>query len=300
MLQSPMPELPEVETVRRGLQERLPDEIVASVEVRHPSILEDCEPGDLGDLSGFRFARVDRRAKYLLLRMESGEVAKTLVVHLGMTGQLTWKAVDQEVVDKFRRLVSGYRKSTGAHSIDAHTHLVVRTRSGGMLLFRDPRRFGRILLLDGSDENCPRIARLGPDAWRLDARTMAGILRARSGRRCAKAVLLDQSVVAGIGNIYADEACFLAGIRPEKALARLSAAKILRLAESVDAVLEKGVVNAGTSFRDFVGSDGETGSNQEDLAVYGRGGLPCRVCGRILATETVAQRTTVWCPKCQS
>jgi len=295
-----MPELPEVETVRRGLQTRLPGEIVASVEVRHSSILEECEPGDLRELSGFGFAKVERRAKYLLLRMESGAVSRTLVVHLGMTGQLTWKAVDQEVVDKFRRLVSGYRKSTGPHSVDAHTHLVITTRSGGMLLFRDPRRFGRILLLDGPDGNCPRLARLGPDAWRLDAEAMADIFRARSGRRCAKAVLLDQSVVAGIGNIYADEACFLAGIRPDKPLARLSRPRLLRLARSVDAVLEKGVANAGTSFRDFVGSDGEEGSNQEDLAVYGRAGLSCLVCGRILRTDTLAQRTTVWCPECQT
>jgi len=295
-----MPELPEVETVRRGLHAKLPDEIVASVEVRHPSILEDCDAADLADLLGFRVASVDRRAKYLLVRLESGAKRRTLVVHLGMTGQLTWKAVDQEVVDKFRRLVSGYRKSTGPHSIDAHTHLVVSTRSGGMLLFRDPRRFGRILLLEGPDENCPRLARLGPDAWRLDCAKLASILRERAGRRCAKAVLLDQSVVAGIGNIYADEACFLAGIRPDKPLSRLSGTRLSRLARSIDAVLEKGVLNAGTSFRDFVGSDGEEGANQEDLAVYGRAGEPCVACGRILHTATLAQRTTVWCPKCQT
>jgi len=296
-----MPELPEVETVRRGLSERIVGELVVSVEIRHGSILEDCTSDDLGGLAGFRFASVDRRGKYLLLRLELAKGKITLVVHLGMTGQLTWRAKGATVTDRFRKLVSGYRKSEGPHSIDAHTHMVVVCASGGELLFRDPRRFGRILLFEGwGDGNCRRLERLGPDAWRMDHGTLASILKERAGRRAVKTVLLDQGVVAGIGNIYADEACFQARIRPGRTLSGLSGLRIADLARAVDEVLEKGVRNAGTSFRDFVGADGSDGSNQEDLKVYGRGGSPCLVCGKSLRSASIAQRTTVWCSGCQT
>lgn len=296
-----MPELPEVETVRRGLSERIVGELVESVRVGRVSILEDCGTDDLGGLAGFRFAAVDRRGKYLLLRLERGEGRMTLVVHLGMTGQLTWRAEGETATDRFRKLVSGYLRSVGPHSIDAHTHMVAACASGGELLFRDPRRFGRILLFPGwGDGNCRRLLRLGPDAWRLDHGVLAARLAERAGRRAVKAVLLDQGVAAGIGNIYADEACFLAGIRPGRGVSGLSTRRIADLARAVDEVLEKGVRNAGTSFRDFVGADGSEGRNQEDLNVYGRGGEPCVVCGTPLRTATVAQRTTVWCARCQT
>jgi formamidopyrimidine-DNA glycosylase len=296
-----MPELPEVETVRRGLSDRILGESVVSVALGQASILEGCDADDLAGIPGGRFAAVDRKGKYLLLRLEGRSARSTLVVHLGMTGQLTWRADGETVTDRFRRLVSGYRKSVGPHSIDAHTHLVVGCSSGGELLFRDPRRFGRILLFAGwEDKNCPRLERLGPDAWRIDPERLAARLKERAGRRAVKAVLLDQGVAAGIGNIYADEACFHAGILPGKVLSGLSARRIAELALAVGHVLDKGVRNAGTSFRDFVGADGAEGSNQEDLRVYGRGGEACTVCGRTLRTAVVAQRTTVWCPKCQT
>lgn len=296
-----MPELPEVETVRSGLAERMVGEVLESVEVRHPGVLEGCTARDLAGLAGSRVAAVERRAKYLLIRLGDGDRRSTLVVHLGMTGQLTWKAADEPTTDVFKRLVSGYRKSVGAHGVDSHTHLVARSASGGSLLFRDPRRFGRVLLLGAvADESCPRLSRLGPDAWRADPAAMASILLARCGRRSVKAVLLDQTVLAGIGNIYADESCFEAKIRPDRILSGVSRARLAVLARSIDRVLDKGVRNAGTSFRDFVGSDGEEGSNQEDLFVYGRAGLPCRVCRTRLRVATVAQRTTVWCPRCQT
>lgn len=277
-------------------------ETLESVEVRHPGVLEGCTARDLAGLAGSRVAAVERRAKYLLIRLgREGHRRSTLVVHLGMTGQLTWKTADEPVTDVFKRLVSGYRKSVGAHGVDSHTHLVARSASGGSLLFRDPRRFGRVLLLgDVADESCPRLSRLGPDAWRADPSAMVSILASRCGRRSAKAVLLDQTVLAGIGNIYADESCFAAGIRPDRILSGVSRTRLAALARSIDRVLDKGVRNAGTSFRDFVGSDGEEGSNQEDLFVYGRGGLPCRVCRSRLRVATVAQRTTVWCPRCQT
>lgn len=294
-----MPELPEVETVRSGLEKRLVGEVFASLQVLHEGILEDCSGGSIEGLAGFRVERVDRKAKYLLLRLVREPETATLVVHLGMTGQLAWRAPGEPYSDKIRRFPSGYAKHLGAPAPDGHVHLRASTVSGGELLYRDPRRFGRIMLLRGGDESCPRLARLGPDAWRMDPSAMARRLREKAGRRPVKAVLLDQSVVAGIGNIYADEACHAALVRPSRKLSALSAKELAALAAAVDAVLEKGVRNAGTTFSDFHGVDGEAGSNQDDLHVYGRGGRECLTCGSDLRTATIAQRTTVWCPRCQ-
>ncbi len=296
-----MPELPEVETVRRGLEVRLVGEVVGSVEVRQPGILEACQVQDLQGLAGFRVSAIDRRAKYLLIRLEREAEARSLVVHLGMTGQLTYQADQEEATDTFRRLVSGYQKSVGAHKIDSHTHLVATFLSGARLMFRDPRRFGRILLIQACEEDdCPRLARLGPDAWKADPLALKRRWIERGGKRTVKAILLDQSIFGGVGNIYADEACFEARIRPQRILSSLSSARIDVLAKAVGLVLDKGVQNAGTSFRDFVGADGESGTNQEDLRVYGRGGQLCFRCGGVLHKAVVAQRTTVWCAKCQT
>jgi formamidopyrimidine-DNA glycosylase len=295
-----MPELPEVETVRRGLQERALGERIVSVQVRHPGILEDVDAATLDRIVGSEIARLERIGKYLLVRLESEAARRTLVVHLGMTGQLRFQSAAEPTVDGFVRLASGYRKTKGAHAVDAYTHLLVDCASGGRFLFRDPRRFGRILLLEGWGLlGHPRLDKLGPDAIALSAPEMARRLSLRGGARAVKAVLLDQSVVAGVGNIYADESCFSAGIRPSARFDRLSRPRILRLSESVLEALERGIRNCGTSFRDFVGADGEAGTNAEDLRVYGRGGKPCLRCGNPLRSAVVAGRGTVYCACCQ-
>ncbi|HNY32500.1 MAG TPA: bifunctional DNA-formamidopyrimidine glycosylase/DNA-(apurinic or apyrimidinic site) lyase [Fibrobacteria bacterium] len=294
-----MPELPEVETVRRGLAARGVGQVFAQATVGHPGILEDCTPLDLATLQGDRLERCDRHGKYLLLRLRGNSRDRTLVVHLGMSGQFTFRHAHEDVVEGTRRMPSGYVKTLGPPPVDAHTHLVLRCRDGGEFLFRDPRRFGRILLLDGWETAThPRLERLGPDAVSLDAASLSGRL-AHGGRRDVKSVLLDQSVVAGIGNIYADEACFAARIRPDRAMESLSARSRMALAQAVIAVLEQGIQMAGTTFRDFVDVDGAQGGNAERLQVYARGGAPCLRCGKALHKAVVATRGTVWCPRCQ-
>ena len=295
-----MPELPEVETVRRGLAERSAGSVVRECRFGHPGILEESPAAVEGRLVGARIERFDRIGKYLLARFSRDGERGTLVFHLGMSGQLLFQAPGEAVVEGTVRTVSGYVKTLGPHVPDRHTHLVLECRGGGRFLFRDPRRFGRILLLRGwEDAGHPRLDRLGPDALSLDADALAARLRGRGGSRIAKVVLLDQAVVAGVGNIYADEACFEAGIAPDARIADLSGPRLSRLARAVASVLERGVRNAGTTFRDFVGSDGERGGNAEQLMVYGRGGEPCRRCGAVLRSARLAGRGTVFCPKCQ-
>lgn len=295
-----MPELPEVETVRSGLAGRATGEILESLVVGHPGILEDCTPRDLSDLSGFRIERFDRIGKYLLVRLSKRPALRTLVVHLGMSGQFTFQAATEESVEGFVRMPSGYVKTKGPPEPDRHTHLAMGCRSGARFLFRDPRRFGRILVLDGwGYTGHPRLDRLGPDAISLSESALAVRLRERGGSRAVKAVLLDQSVLAGVGNIYADEACFEARIRPDRIASRLTGPARTRLARAVLAVLGRGIANAGTTFRDFVAADGEAGRNAEDLRVYARAGEPCLVCSRPLSGGIVATRGTVWCPHCQ-
>lgn len=294
-----MPELPEVETVRRGLTERGVGQVIARVVVGHPGILEDCTAQDLSSLAGYRLERCDRHGKYLLLRM-SGTVPRTLVVHLGMSGQLTFRRADESTLEGTVRMPSGYVKTLGPPRTDKHVHLTLHCRGGGEFLFRDPRRFGRILLLEGWETaRHPRLERLGPDANSLTARELSQRL-AQCGHREVKTVLLDQSVVAGVGNIYADEACFKARIRPDRRMETLEAKSRTALARAVLAVLEQGIRLSGTTFRDFVDLEGAQGGNAERLKVYARGGKPCLRCGRELVKAVVATRGTVWCERCQT
>jgi formamidopyrimidine-DNA glycosylase len=291
-----MPELPEVETVRRRISPHLTSKRLLRARLGAPKMLE---VGDLDVLEGLEFQAPERIGKYLLLPM-TGLQDKTLVLHLGMTGQLTFAPPDAVVSDRFRRLPSGYQKPLGVHSEDNHTHLVLDLSDGSRLLFRDPRRFGRILSLDTQNRlSTPRLSRLGPDALGITNREFSQIFRDCQGRRNVKTILLDQSFLAGIGNIYADESCHTAGIHPTTLGESLSNQRLNRLAQAVSEALERGILNAGTTFRDFVHPDGSQGSNQEDLRVYSRAGQPCLRCKTILVKSVVAQRGTVACPKCQ-
>jgi formamidopyrimidine-DNA glycosylase len=298
-----LPELPEVETIRKGLVASLVGREVRRIRITLPRLLEVGRPEELTSLEGQHIQALRRHGKYLLVDFTTpateGE-AQTLVIHLGMTGQLTFRPRNTPPADHFVRLVSGLQRPVGAHSIDKHTHLVVELDSGDLLLFRDPRTFGKLLLLpQNKAHNTPRLARLGPDALGLPPETFLERFWVRRGKRVLKSLLLDQSLLAGVGNIYADEACFEAGLRPQRRSQRTTRAQVRRLADCVQAALQRGLANCGTSFSDYVGPDGHPGSNQEDLRVYGRGGLPCIACGEKLEKGVVAQRGTVWCPHCQ-
>ena len=295
-----MPELPEVETVRRQLVPNLVGRELTRVQLRLPRLLEAGSRQGMTRLKGHRFLSLRRHGKYLLCDLGRGDAPeKVLLVHLGMTGQLTYHPAGQAVTEETVTLASGYQKSVGPHPIDKHTHLVLELGED-RVLFRDPRTFGKLLLLEHASHHAsPRLARLGPDALGLDHAVFVERLWDRRGRRQVKSILLDQGFVAGVGNIYADEACFTAGVKPQRRSQRLTRKEAARLAEAVDEALTRGLSNCGTSFSDYVGADGHPGSNLEYLKVYGRGGEACLGCGDELVKGVVAQRGTVWCRRCQ-
>ncbi len=292
-----MPELPEVETIRKMLVPRIEGRVIAEGRLRLPRMLTGATPKALAKaLAGNTLVRLLRRGKYLIAEMERG----SLIIHLGMTGQLTYAPKDAPKDPRFIRTLTGLEKPLGAHPIDKHTHLVITFEGGDCLLFRDPRTFGKLIwMADRSWRSHPRIELLGPEPFDLKGKALAALPFPATSLRPVKALLLDQSFLAGIGNIYADEALFLSGIHPETAVRALTRDHKEALLKAVQTVLRKGVKFQGTSFSDYRKPDGSTGSNYERLLAYGRAGKPCKRCGSLMVKTVVAQRGTVFCPACQ-
>ncbi len=291
-----MPELPEVEVTRRQLEPLLVGRRIVAVTAIAASHFFATPPARLRRrLTGRRVERLDRIGKYLLVHLDSGE---RLLMHLGMTGQIFGAgAASVRLMSSTAGASLPPERQTAGFAGDRHTHLRLRFEDGGPdLLFRDVRRFGRVQLLR-PDEPSQRLARLGPDA--LDVR--AGRLHAALQRRGAaiKAVLLDQSVLAGVGNIYADEALFLAGIRPTRRARSLDERACRRLAAAVRRVLRRGIATGGSSISDFVRPDGTDGAYQDERHVYGRTGEPCRRCGAPIRRLVIGGRSSHCCPRCQ-
>ena len=270
-----MPELPEVETTRRGIEPHLLGRRVVGVEVRERRLRWPV-PADLAArLQGCPIRGVDRRGKYLLVRLPG----ETLLIHLGMSGSL--------------RLV-------GAQApVERHAHLDIRLDSGQALRYVDPRRFGSLHLAPGDGGDHPLLRHLGPEPLGPGF-TGAWLYRRARGRRIAvKAFLMDAATVVGVGNIYATEALFRAGIHPARPAGRVAARRYARLAATTRAVLTEAIEQGGTTLRDFVGGGGAPGYFRQALQVYGRGGAPCPACGTVLQLARLAQRATTFCPRCQ-
>lgn len=273
-----MPELPEVETIVRDLAAVLPGSRIESITVGHPSVYRHPDATvAAGLLRGRTVVSVTRRGKYINCELDTGI---SLVVHLGMTGHL---------------LVSD-----ATIPLALHTHLRAALHDGRELRFDDARRFGRILIgdLPGLEE-AGAVPALGIEP--LAGGLSGDYLRSRLHRstRVLKSALLDQGVVAGLGNIYVDEACHHAGIRPTKRCHTLTRREWPALSEAIIAVLQKAIRNRGTSFDDYRDVWNAKGSNQESLQVYGRAGLPCFRDGAELRSKVIGGRTTVWCNICQ-
>ncbi len=273
-----MPELPEVETIVADLRPHLVGRTIVHCELRFPSIVRHPEPETFIDsITGMRIEAVGRRGKFIFIALGEGRL---LVVHLGMTGQL--------------RLVDA------ATEIANHTHAIFDLDDGMQLRYRDPRRFGR-LLLGTQDELLisGTLPKLGPEP--IDPTFDAEALFERFRRRRApvKAVLLDQSTVAGVGNIYADESLHRARLRPDRIAGSLSRKSVRRLHESLRDSLEVAIRNRGSSVDTYRDAWGDMGSQQEELLVYGRAGEPCLTCGRPLSIARIAGRSTVFCRRCQ-
>jgi len=270
-----MPELPEVETTRRGIAPYIEGAQVVSMVVRHRGLRWPIAPGLEEVLVGQSVLAVDRRAKYLLLRMGRG----TLLIHLGMSGNL--------------RLV------TSDAAPGKHDHVDLLLNSGQMLRFNDPRRFGAVLWAEGDVVEHSLLASLGPEPL---SELLSGdylFARSRGRRQAVKLFMMDNRIVVGVGNIYANEALFSAGVDPRRAAGRVSLDRYRRLADCVKAVLSRAIEQGGTTLRDFVGGDGKPGYFQQQLQVYGRDGLPCVNCSAPLKRIVLGQRASVYCPVCQ-
>ena len=273
-----MPELPEVETIVADLRPHLVGRTIVRCELNFPTIVRHPEPEEFVDaVVGMRIDSVGRRGKYILIGLTNDLL---LVVHLGMTGQL-------RLVDPVAPL-------------ENHTHAVFFLDDGRQLRYRDPRRFGRLLL--GTEQallSSKKMPRLGPEP--IDPQFAPDELyrRLRTRRAAIKAVLLDQGAIAGVGNIYADESLHKARLRPDRIAGSLSKKSARRLHESLRESLTLAIANRGSSVDTYRDAWGEIGGQQEKLLVYGRAGEPCFTCGRPLSAIRIAGRTTVFCRRCQ-
>ena len=291
-----MPELPEVEVTRRKIAPLLVGRTIAEVRTTRNSYFFLTPPGRLRRrLEGRRVEALERAGKYLLARLDSGE---RLLLHLGMTGQLFGTGVAS-----VRLLSAGRGGSLSPEAQvpsfrpDVHTHLCLGFADGGPeVLFRDVRKFGKVQLL-GPDERSPRLARLGVDALGVNGKALFAAARERA--TAIKTLLLDQSVLAGVGNIYADEALFAAGLRPTRPARRVDLIECRRLAVALRRVLRRSIATGGSSISDYIQPDGEDGGYQDERRVYQRTGEPCRRCGARIVRTLIGQRSTHYCPRCQ-
>lgn len=270
-----MPELPEVETTLRGIEPHVRGQLVSNVIVRNPGLRWPVPPALSEELPGRRIERLERRAKYLLLHTGDG----CLMIHLGMSGSL--------------RIVQA------STTVNRHDHADIVLAGGHILRYCDPRRFGCLLWLKEDPAAHPLLAALGPEPLGDGFHGELLYNRSRGRKAPVKTFIMDSHVVVGVGNIYANEALFMAGIRPDRPAGAISLQRYRVLADCIREILAQAIAVGGTTLRDFVGGDGKPGYFQQSLLVYGRGGEPCRRCGTALKEVRLGQRSTVYCPVCQ-
>jgi formamidopyrimidine-DNA glycosylase len=269
-----MPELPEVETTRRGLAPHVVGRSIAAVEVREPRLRWPVAKSLAAKLAGQRIDALERRGKYLLFGTKAG----TLLVHLGMSGSLR------------------YLREPPAHGV--HDHVDVRFEDGGCLRFNDPRRFGSWLLTTEPAKH-RLLKELGPEPLSADF-TADYLWRASHKRQVAiKQFLMNGKIVVGVGNIYANEALFRAGIHPLRAAGKIARARFEQLVAAVRDVLNDALEEGGTTLRNYVDGDGNPGYFRQSLNVYERAGEPCRRCGTAIRRRVQGQRATYFCVSCQ-
>ena len=270
-----MPELPEVETTMRGIEPYLLKKKIKSIQV-HQAQLRWPVPAELAATKELTVRTLTRRGKYIIAATRQGSI----IIHLGMSGSL-------RVVDlPFER-----RK---------HDHVVFELSNKKFMLYHDPRRFGTILWTTDKTEAHPLLRELGPEPLSEAFNGTHLYKKSRNRKVAVKNFIMNGHVVVGVGNIYASEALFRSGIRPGTAAGRLSTARFEQLADNIKAVLAAAIKSGGTTLRDFVNSEGEPGYFQQTLDVYGREGLPCNKCRALIKQRTIGQRSSFYCPKCQS
>lgn len=268
-----MPELPEVETIKKGVSPHLIGQCILHMVVRQPQLRWPV-PEDVKQLKQVKITAVQRRAKYLLITTEAGQI----LVHLGMSGVL-------------RIVPEGTAPAR-------HDHVDMVLSNGQVLRYSDPRRFGAWLWASTPNEH-KVLAHLGPEP--LSKAFNGDVLyeRARQRRQAVKTFIMDNRIVVGVGNIYAQEALFMAGIHPSRAAGRISRARYHKLAQAIKQVLARAIEAGGTTLKDFLKADGHPGYFQQELLVYGRAGEACVACGATLLKAVHGQRSTVYCGACQ-
>lgn len=271
-----MPELPEVETTRRGIAAAVTGQVIENVTIREARLRWRLPERFAADLANQSIKSVDRRAKYLLLTLERG----TLIVHLGMSGSL--------------RVLPAVTPAL------KHDHIDMILNSGDCLRFNDPRRFGSMHYTTDNPLVHPLLKNLAPEplSHEFDANYLAK--KAKRRKVAVKQFIMNGNLVVGVGNIYASEALFRAGIRPSRATGRVKREEFVKLAKAIKAVLNDAIRAGGTTLRDYVNSDGMPGYFRQKLFVYERAGEPCRKCKTPIKQLRHGQRSTYYCPTCQS
>lgn len=269
-----MPELPEVETTRRGIEPWLQHHAITDIRI-HQSQLRWPIPESVDKLKGERINSVTRRGKYILINTAPG----TAIFHLGMSGSL--------------------RISTNEEALRKHDHVEMILSNHASMRFHDPRRFGCLLWQNADDATHPLLAKLGPEPLSTSFDTAHLINATRKRKAPIKNFIMNSEVVVGVGNIYASEALFMAGIRPGRAAGRLTHRECELLITCIKEVLAQSIEQGGTTLRDFINSDGEPGYFQQTLRVYGRAGEACKQCKTTIKQTTLGQRSSFYCPVCQ-
>lgn len=271
-----MPELPEVETTRLGISRHLHHKIVKEVIIRQAKLRWQVPPEIKHQLRNQKIQNITRRGKYLLFHFETG----TLLIHLGMSGSLR---IMQKTV-----------------AAEKHDHIDLIMADNSCLRFTDPRRFGSWLWSEDNPNNHPLLKNLGPEP--LTKKFSGNYLYTLSRKRSVaiKNFIMNSHIVVGVGNIYANEALFLAGINPKRAAKKVSSKEYDLLVTAIKKVLQLAIKEGGTTLRNFSQSDGKPGYFKQQLKVYGRGELPCVQCKTLLKEIRLGQRSTVYCPRCQS
>jgi formamidopyrimidine-DNA glycosylase len=269
-----MPELPEVETTLRGIEPYLLDQQVARVIVRDPRLRWPVPPG-VKKAEGQKIISLDRRGKYLLLKLRQGG----LILHLGMSGSL--------------------RILQQPQSPEKHDHVDLELQNGVCLRFNDPRRFGAFLWADGEMQSHELLRNLGPEPLSGEFTTDYLYQRSRGRNVAIKNFIMNGHVVVGVGNIYASESLFMAGIHPQRAAGRISRQRYSGLVAAIRDVLDRAIKQGGTTLRDFVNSDGAPGYFAQELLVYDRADKDCFQCGSRIRQKVIGQRSSYYCPACQ-
>ena len=271
-----MPELPEVETTRRDIEDKIIHQTIRKLIIRNPNMRWPVESNLTEKLPGLSIQEVNRRAKYLLLKTAKGH----LIIHLGMSGYL--RVLEENTPPQ------------------KHDHIDLILENGHLLRLHDPRRFGAFLWTEDAPENHPLLNHLGPEPL-TEAFKGDTLFRASRNRTVAlKTFIMNNDIVVGVGNIYANESLFLSGLNPKKPAKKLTQKQADLLAKNIKKVLKQAIETGGTTLKDFLTPDGTPGYFEQKLNVYGRDGKPCRICQTTIERLVQNQRATYFCPRCQS